>query len=149
MTEIRFYHLQTQTMEEALPSLLLKAYASGKHIIVKHDSDKILDELNERLWTFHANQFLPHGTKKDGHADLQPIWLTSTDDNPNNAKILVLSGGATHPHIAAFDLCCELFDGQQDDAVTAARSRWKDYKNQGFDVTYWQQTDRGGWEQKA
>jgi DNA polymerase-3 subunit chi len=33
--------------------------------------------------------------------------------------------------------------------VYAARDRWKAYKAAGHALTYWQQTDRGGWEKKA
>jgi DNA polymerase-3 subunit chi len=33
-------------------------------------------------------------------------------------------------------------------AVEAARARWKDYKNAGHALTYWQQSDAGRWEQK-
>ena len=55
MTEIRFYHMQTQTLDEVLPKLLLKAYAQDKHIIVKTVDDKAAEHLNKHLWTFHPN----------------------------------------------------------------------------------------------
>ncbi|MBT6825536.1 MAG: DNA polymerase III subunit chi, partial [Rhodospirillales bacterium] len=42
----------------------------------------------------------------------------------------------------------ELFDGNDDEALTAARTRWKTYLDAGHTLTYWQQGDRGGWEQK-
>jgi DNA polymerase-3 subunit chi len=42
-----------------------------------------------------------------------------------------------------------MFDGNDYEAVTSARARWKTYKAAGHDLTYWQQTDRGGWEKKA
>jgi DNA polymerase-3 subunit chi len=101
------------------------------------------------LWTYNDRVFLPHGSKADGHAALQPVWLTDSDENPNDAQVLFLSDGATSADIVGFELVCELFDGRDDAAVSAARERWRVYKEDGHDLTYWQQTERGGWEQKA
>jgi DNA polymerase-3 subunit chi len=39
-----------------------------------------------------------------------------------------------------------MFDGNDPEAVQSARDRWKTYKADGHSVTYWRQTDRGGWE---
>jgi DNA polymerase-3 subunit chi len=41
---------------------------------------------------------------------------------------------------------CEIFDGSDEDAVTAARARWKTLKESGHDLAYWRQTESGGWE---
>lgn len=149
MTEIRFYHLQTQTLEQALPKLLLKAHSTNKKIVVKAADDKQVETLNQLLWTFHPNAFLPHGSKKDGHAELQPIWLTDKDENPNDAKILILTNGTDSEKIGEYDLCCDIFNGFDDVAVKAARARWKSHKDSGHELTYWQQSESGGWEQKA
>jgi DNA polymerase-3 subunit chi len=42
-----------------------------------------------------------------------------------------------------------VFDGEDPDAVAAARERWSEAKAQGFTVTYWQTDDAGRWQQKA
>ncbi len=149
MTEIRFYHLQTQTLEQALPKLLMKAYGTGKKIVVRAADATQVEALNMHLWTFHPNMFLPHGSKKDGYGDQQPIWLTDKDDNPNDAKILILTAPSEETDLTTFDLCCDIFNGFDEEQVKAARMRWKAHKEQGFDLTYWQQDDKGGWAQKA
>lgn len=149
MTDIRFYHLKTQTLDEALPALVMKAHNNGRKRIVIRLADKAaVERINTVLWTFHADMFLPHGSAKDGHAARQPIWLTDTDENPNEAGILI-AAGATFEDLSGFDLVCEMFADHEDGAVAAARERWKTYKEAGHKITYWQQTDNGGWEQKA
>tara|TARA_B100001989_G_scaffold251197_1_gene229866 strand:+ start:857 stop:1306 length:450 start_codon:yes stop_codon:yes gene_type:complete len=149
MTEIRFYHLLRQSEQQVLPFLLSKALSRGHKIIVKCANDKGKEKLNEFLWTYNPDSFLPHGSAKDGHAEQQPIWLTAEDDNPNGADVLILSQGALSEKLGDFTLCCEMLDGHNDVAVQDARKRWKTYKDQGFDVTYWQQNDQGVWEKKA
>ena len=150
MSEIRFYHLQTQTPEQALPQILQKALAGGQRIVVRGSDAGYIDRLNDHLWTFRPDSFLPHGSEKDGagFAADQPVWLTDGDDNPNGACVLFLIGGASADKAADYALCCELFDGRNDTAVSAAREKWKSYKEDGYEVTYWQQDEKGGWNKK-
>lgn len=150
MAEIRFYHLTRKTLEEVLPVMLERTVVrDGRRAVVMAGSPERVEALNTHLWTYDDRVFLPHGSKADGHAARQPVWLTDSDENPNAAKVLFLSDGATSENVETFDLVCELFDGRNDEAVAAARARWKAYKEGGHALTYWQQTERGGWEQKA
>lgn len=149
MTEIRFYHLQQQSLEQALPLLLRKALDSGKRAFVKLDDDKRLSPLSDALWSYKNTGFLPHGLASEQYAVDQPVLLSAEDENLNGADMLVLANGAESKHLKDFGLCCEMFNGQDAAEVQAARQRWKAYKEAGHDLTYWQQTERGGWEQKA
>jgi DNA polymerase-3 subunit chi len=42
-----------------------------------------------------------------------------------------------------------LFDGEDPDAVAAARAEWSAAKARNFDTTYWQPDERGRWVKKA
>jgi DNA polymerase-3 subunit chi len=42
-----------------------------------------------------------------------------------------------------------IFNGDDDDAVAAARVHWTDAKAKGFEATYWQPDDNGRWVKKA
>ncbi len=148
MTEIRFYHLERQSQDQVLPTLLAKALDGGHRIVVKTADDSQTQRLNEYLWTYNPDNFLPHGSKKDGNAELQPIWLSSKDENPNSADVLIVTQGSETAMSSDFSLCCEMLDGHDGDAIKAARARWKDYKEDGHSVTYWQQGERG-WEEKG
>ncbi|MEL0012830.1 MAG: DNA polymerase III subunit chi [Alphaproteobacteria bacterium] len=150
MTEIRFYHLTIKALEEVLPVMLERTVVrDGRRAVVVAGSPERVEHLNAHLWTYNDRVFLPHGSKADGHAAQQPVWLTDVDENPNGAKVLFLADGALSEAIPDYELVCELFDGRDEAAVGAARTRWRDYKAAGHELTYWQQTDRGGWEQKA
>ena len=147
MTEVRFYHMERSKLETALPALLNKAIQQG-NVVVQLDTSQNAEALNTHLWTYDPNSFLPHGTAKDGNAQHQPIWLTDKQENPNSSDILILTHGATNENIKDYKLCCEMLNGNDQDAVAEARSRWKSYKDEGFEVTYWQQ-GQNGWEKKA
>lgn len=149
MPEIRFYHLQKQTLEEALPAILVKALASEYRAVVKLPDAQNVARMNAHLWTYRPDSFLPHGYTKEGFENDQPIWITDKDENPNNANLLVTGNGATSKITENFDLCCEMLNGFDQDDVQAARQRWKLYKEKGYEITYWQQSQTGRWEQKA
>jgi DNA polymerase-3 subunit chi len=148
MTEIRFYHLTTRSLDQALPDILQKALFAGHKIIVRTADDAETERLTNHLWTYHPNTFLPHGSKKDGRGELQPIWLTAGNDNPNKADVLIVTSGATPESLDDFTLFCDMFDGREETQLSAARDRWKSYKDSGHTLTYWQQTEKG-WEQKV
>lgn len=149
MTQIGFYHLLKMPLEHALPRLLDKALAAGHKVVVKAGGGERVERLNECLWTWEPESWLPHGSASDGEPALQPIWLTDADDNPNGATVLVICDGAAPADPAGYARCLDLFDGNDETAVKAARERWKAWKAAGHRLVYYQQTDRGGWEEKS
>ena len=149
MTEVRFYHMERSGLEQTLPMLVTKALQNNHKIIIKSAEQNEIERLNEHLWTFDPNSFIPHGSAKDGHAANQPVWLTAEDENPSGADVLILTHGAAHEDLKDFSLVCEMLNGNDPESVTAARARWKTYKDQGFETTYWQQSPAGKWEKKA
>lgn len=149
MTEVRFYHMLQKRLEKALPEIVGKALERGFRVVVKAGSRERVEALDSALWTHDPASFLPHGYIKDGTEKDQPIFLTTEEENPNGATVLVLTDGAASDSMEKFPLCCELFDGNDDEAVAAARTRWKNYKDKGFTLAYFQQDEAGKWEKKA
>ncbi len=149
MTEVGFYHLTATALDQALPRLLGKAYEASMRAVVLAASDERVAALDAALWTFDPASFLPHGTARDGNAEAQPIYLTTEEENPNDATLLVLVDGVEPAYLDGFARCLDLFDGNDADAVEAARERWKRLKDAGHALTYWQQTPAGGWEKQG
>lgn len=147
MSRVDFYHLQSQTLEAVLPKLLEKAYATGKSTLVRIGNEERVDFLNALLWTYTDQSFLPHGSKKDGNAELQPIWLTSGTDNPNLSSFLFLVDGAKAEisELEKFSRVFNIFDGNSPEALNQARQFWKELKTTGNECIYWQQDAQGHW----
>ncbi|MDP2409467.1 MAG: DNA polymerase III subunit chi [Pseudolabrys sp.] len=150
MTEVLFYHLQGQKLEGVLPMLLEKSLERGWRVIVQGATEERIDALDAHLWTYRDDGFLPHGTWRETDAPMQPVLLTLGDDNPNAASVRFLIEGAAMPaDAAAYQRIVLLFDGNDDDAVAAARGHWTDVKAKGFEATYWQPDENGRWLKKA
>lgn len=147
MSEIGFYHLTRSGLTQALPQLLARTLAAGQRAVVLcADADRVV-VLDRALWE-SSEPWLPHGTAADGDAASQPIWLATDDAAPNGGKFLFLVDGTTAARLETFDRVFDLFDGNDPQAVEAARDRWRAAKAAGHTLAYWQQGARG-WENKA
>ena len=150
MTEFLFYHLKGQTPEGVLPSLLQRSLERGWRVVVQASSEERVEALDAHLWTWRDDAFLPHGTWRDAEAAEQPILLTHDELNPNGAVVRFLVEGAAVPADASsYERIVLLFNGEDPDAVEAARTRWSEAKAAGFDVTYWQTDESGRWRKQG
>ncbi len=148
MSEVLFYHLLRQPLDQVLPQLLEKTLERGWRAIVCSASDERLAALDDRLWTYSDASFLPHGLARDDHAERQPILLSSEPSTVNAADVCFLLDGTAFP-TASYRRVVVMFDGNDDDAVAAARITWKAVKGAGHEATYWQQDETGRWQKKA
>lgn len=89
--ECSFYVLSNgMKLENVLPKLLAKIYSLGHKVNLRVDSKERLEQLDHLLWTT-TRDFLPHGTT---HGHLQPIYLSTSCENPNQATVLLVTPGA-------------------------------------------------------
>jgi DNA polymerase III subunit chi len=149
MADVLFYHLQNQSAERVLPQLLGECLERRWNVVVQAASEERVRALDEALWTFAAESFLPHGTSRDPQPAAQPIFLTDDDANPNEAQVRVLLDGAAGPDLSGYERALVIFDGADADAVAGERARWKTLKAAGHAVTYWQQDDSGRWVKRG
>ena len=117
-TEVLFYHLEQQTLEKVLPTLVEKTLERGWRAVVQAGSHERLAAIDLALWTFKEDSFLAHGTAKDGHAAEQPVYLTTTGETPNGAGVRFLVDGAEAEAFSGFVRIVYMFDGNEAEAVT-------------------------------
>lgn len=150
MTELMFYQLLGQRLERALPLLLEKTRDRGWKAVVEVGSPERQTALDDALWTYSDRSFLPHGVDGDAAAPHQPILITTTRENRNDAEIRFLVDGARlGEDLAGYRRIALIFDGQDPVALDAARADWKKAKASGLAASYWQQNEDGTWEKKA
>jgi len=148
-TEVYFYHLESRTLEQVLPTLLERSLERGWRAAVQASSTERVEALNSLLWTYREESFLPHGTSSDGSPAAQPIYLTAEEDNPNEAAVRFLVDGASLEDAGGYARIVYVFDGHDDGAVAQARAAWTAAKDKGYAVSYWQQDADGRWQKKA
>jgi len=154
MTEVLFYHLERRTLEDVLPGLVERTLERNWRALIRCESADRAVALDNLLWTYDEQSFLPHAQAGDGEPSRQPVLVSAEDDNANGADVLFIVGGADPPNwngelAQSFSRIVVLFDGSDPEALAAARKNWPAAKAARHDVTYWKQSAVGKWEKQA
>ena len=149
MAEIMFYHLEHKPWEQVLPKQLSTALERGWRCVVQAGREERVEEISELLWKNDADIFLTHGSKADGMAEKQPIWLTAEPENPNAATVRFFVEGAAVGDLTGLARAVILFDGRDEAAVATARTDWKRLKAEGHEISYWQQDENHRWQNRS
>jgi DNA polymerase-3 subunit chi len=154
MTETLFYHLERRSFDAVLPGLIERTLERGWRALIRTDTAERADAIDNLLWTYNEQSFLPHAQAGDGNPARQPVLITVENENRNAAQVLFLVGGATPPDWGGNDVgglarVVLLFDGRDDEALSRARQAWKAAREAGHDVTYWKESASGKFEKQA
>lgn len=148
--EILFYHLQNSPLEAVLPQLLERSLQRGWKVVVQAVTPERVAALDDHLWTYADDAFLPHASDREAAVADEPVVLTTQDGNPNGATVRFLVEGAPVPErLDGLARLVLLFDGNDDEALAGARNAWSALKKAGHQPTYWQQDEDGRWRKKA
>lgn len=90
MQQFSIYQTSDELLLKAIFLLIEKCYYSDlKSIVLTADTEQ-QEMLNKNLWIYSRKQFIPHGSKVDPQPEKQPIYITDTLQNPNNASVLII-----------------------------------------------------------
>ena len=140
-----FYHLQRTSLEQAVGPLLEKCLERGWRVLAISDDASRRAALDEALWTYDDQSFLPHGQAEADGLDpgVQPILISGKPENHNQAAVALLMDGADLPIEAAFERCMVMFDDGDAATRQKAREQFKAAKDAGLSARYFQQSGRG------
>ena len=138
---VDFYHLSASPLERVLPTICEKVLASGETLLVVAEAG-LLRRLDEQLWTYAPDAFLPHGRER---AETQPILLSTEPEPANGAANIVLADGEWREAALRFARAFYFFDKG---ALEGARAVWRALKSRPeVEPRYWKQDERGKWVQ--
>lgn len=152
MVEHWFYHMQQSPLEQVLPDILEKTYAKGWKTAVKigdlnGEPQPELKRIDDFLWVYRKDSFLPHGREDEPLSDQHPISLSIDRKSGEGADVVVLVAGAEMGDVSEIVRCITLLDGANDQDRQIARARWQKAKDAGLTTAYWKQNDHGKWIQ--
>lgn len=148
MTEVLFYHLETQPLERVIPVLLEKSIERGWKVVVETSSRERAEALDAVLWTWRDDSFLPHGIEGGEFDAEQPVLIAMGPDNPNGANVRFYVDRAVPRSAEGYQRIVYLFSGHDPDAVQEARGVWRALSS-GNELTYWQQDNTGRWVKRG
>lgn len=135
MTRISFYILKSvQATERQVFACRLaeKAYRLGHQVYIHVQNAEECEQLNQALWSFRADSFVPHQTANSHDADC-PV-LIGHDSSPPRLMDLLINLHPEQPlFFSQFERMAEIID--ENEAVKlAGRKRFQFYKQRGYDL---------------
>ena len=121
--------------DKALALTVEKFYNLGSKIIILTSSKERGENLDEYLWTFKQQSFIPHIYSEE-IVNEEPVVITVAEKNLNGASVLILDTPSSHDFMREFDWVIDFVDRSSDQALRESRARFKEYKEAGFDVEY-------------
>jgi DNA polymerase-3 subunit chi len=116
--------------------LIRKARAAKCRVIVYHDDGAALERLNQLLWTFSEQDFLPHVMAQDPLAAQTPVVLSASADAsfPHHELLINLS---THSPSGfdRFERMMEIVASDTDETAWG-RERYRQYQQAGYALTH-------------
>jgi len=109
--EYWFYHLESSTVEGVLPGLLEKTRQKGWRAMVKLPEGQ-LKHMDDYLWTYKDDSFLPHGRDDEPIADQQPITLSAAAETALGHQAVFLLGGAELVDMEGVERCMVMINGR-------------------------------------
>lgn len=141
MTDISF-HVNLGDPVAYACRLLRKAAASGARVVVVAEPQD-LRALDQALWTFSPQDFLPHCVAGAAPASVMarsPIVLAPDAHAAPHRQVLVNLGTQVPEGFDGFERLIELV-GRDEAALQEARTRWKHYAAHGHTPTKFDQKD--------
>jgi len=119
--------------------LLRKAYRQGVGVVVTAPA-QTLQALDRELWTFEAQEFVPHLRVKprqplDAALRRTPIWLCEDAPPSPCPKVLVNLGAEAPEEGEPFERIIEIVSAEGEDRQRA-RSRWRAYEARGWAIKH-------------
>jgi DNA polymerase-3 subunit chi len=153
VTEILFYHLEARPLEKVLPVLLERSLSRGWRVVVEVGAPERARLIDELLWTFRDDSFLPHALAGGEFDADQPVLIATGPENPNGAHVRFYVDRALPPSGEGqsggdYERIVILFSGHDPEAVAEARGAWKAL-GPGNTLTYWQQDAEGRWQKRG
>ncbi|MBS1186370.1 MAG: polymerase subunit chi [Burkholderiaceae bacterium] len=113
-----------------------RAQAADSRIVILTQDRRQLSALDQALWTFSAQDFLPHAEVNEPVAAQSPVILTDSDQSelPHH-DILINLSGAVPAHFAQFGRMIEIVSTEAGE-VDAGRQRYAHYRQRGYPLSH-------------
>lgn len=133
MPRIEFYVLSTAVPAERLRAacqLAMKAWRAGLPVFLRGNDAQQCSEVDELLWRFKAESFVPHSLYQD---DAQAPVVIGLDEEPSSAQgVLINLDSTLSPQVERFSRVIEIVN-QEPDLLTACRENFRSYRQRGYD----------------
>jgi len=136
MTQIDFYLLGSAGQNAQLNyacRLAEKAYRKGRQIYILTDSEQATRLLDDQLWTFKDDNFVPHEPYNDKGENMAPIVIGHNSEPKTPSDVLINLTSEVPLCFSSFERVAELVDAEESKRHNA-RERYRFYRERGYEL---------------
>jgi len=134
MTRVDFYQIESKEAPHRFACRLIdKVYRLGHHVYVHTASPAATAAMDELLWTWQSDRFIPHTTQRSG--DPAPILISHEDDPADHHEVLINLSGSVPDFFSRFERVAEVVP-LDENSRDAARRNYKFYQDRGYPLQY-------------
>lgn len=133
---VDFYVLEGQghhLREQYACRVIEKAYKLGHKIYVHTSGETQASAIDDMLWTFHQDSFVPHARVEGADSSSTQVLIGHTGDRNTKSEILINLSPDVPPFFKEYQRVVEIID-QSDDVKVKGRERFMYYREQNCDV---------------
>ena len=132
MTKVTFYKLAKDAPNLKLVcQLIKKACLSQQKVLCLVADDQTAEQLDQLLWAFEADSFIPHGIG----LDQQPVAISAVVEPGDHHQVLINLQGEIPTWFSRFERVIELVQPESEDEQTK-RENFKFYKERGYALDF-------------
>ena len=134
MTRIDFYIVSSTGVHAAIAfscRLAEKAWRSGHRVLLHCDNSQQASELDEQLWQFKPESFLPHSRDLESNTAVAICHGGKNAPMGDHCDLLINLANELPEQFSRFKRLAEVVD-QRRESLEASRQRYSFYKRRGY-----------------
>lgn len=132
MTQVDFYIIENGTYESAVCRLIEKAYEKKQKVYVHTDAEIDAEKLDELLWTFSDNSFIPHNLISETRSPIPLVRIGYGEFPADHNGTLINLSKFTPEKTSLFTVIIEFVAAHNKDLL---RERYKYYRSCNYELT--------------
>ncbi len=120
-----------QVKVQAVCSLVKECFDQGSKVLITVPNDAAADYVDQMLWKYPRESFLPHARSGENEA----VLISHTHENLNGAETLLNLCPEVSPIVTQFKYVFELYDQTQAQKQALSQQRYKFYQGQPSQFT--------------
>lgn len=137
-TKVVFIELAIARKAKYLCDIVEKAYAGGLRVHIICESAAEAEHINQELWTWKQDTFIPHNLTQNLESDLiEPVLINTDSYFPNEAELLILYDPADNTLFSKYKLVVDFAETYDPEKLKRSRNRYKEILNHpDFDLEF-------------
>lgn len=136
MPRVDFYVLEGRSQDGLLRQacrLAEKAWQMGHRVYIATPSAEATRQIDELLWTFRPDSFVPHGRYPETGGNDLPVLVGHNNQPDDGAEVLVNLTPSVPEFHESFKRIAEFVSGDEE-SRHLGRERFRYYRDRGYDV---------------